>query len=74
MFSNSGCIVWQIDSSNGTCHIDSRDNKIKDDLQNAQNAPEHIYQERVNRVSSGMPEEVLGFHDHSYPTDTPCMD
>nr|CAB3470493.1 unnamed protein product [Digitaria exilis] len=46
-----------IDSSNGTCHIDARDNKSKDDSQNAHNAPEHIYQERVNHVSSGMPEE-----------------
>ncbi|CAN6170011.1 unnamed protein product [Urochloa humidicola] len=43
-----------IDSSNGTCHLDIRDNKVKDDSQDAYNDPEHIYQERVNTGASGI--------------------
>jgi len=46
-----------IDSSNGTCHLDVRDNKVKDDSQDAYNGPKHIYQERVNHVASERPEE-----------------
>jgi serine/threonine-protein kinase OSR1/STK39 len=46
-----------IDSSNGTCHLDVRDTKVKDDSQDAYNDPKHIYQERVNHVASERPEE-----------------
>ncbi|KAG2605571.1 serine/threonine-protein kinase fray2-like isoform X1 [Panicum virgatum] len=46
-----------IDSSNGTCHLDVRDNKVKDDSQDAYNDPKHIYQERVDHVASERPEE-----------------
>ncbi|XP_062228748.1 serine/threonine-protein kinase BLUS1-like isoform X3 [Phragmites australis] len=46
-----------IDSSNGPCHLDVRDNKVKDDSQDAYSEPEHIYQEMVNHVASGRPEE-----------------
>ncbi|XP_066370402.1 serine/threonine-protein kinase BLUS1-like isoform X2 [Miscanthus floridulus] len=46
-----------IDSSNGTCYLDVRENKVKDDSQDAYNAPEHIYQERLNHVASRRPEE-----------------
>ncbi|XP_062232927.1 serine/threonine-protein kinase BLUS1-like isoform X2 [Phragmites australis] len=46
-----------IDSSNGTCHLDVRDNKVKDDSQDAYSEPKHNYQERDNRVASGRPEE-----------------
>jgi len=70
VFSNCGCIFWQIDSSNGTCHLDVRDNKVKDDSQDAYNDPKHIYQERVDHVASERPEEVLVFHHHNYPTET----
>jgi len=44
-------------SSNGTCHLDVRDNKVKDDSQDAYNDPKHIYQERVDHVASERPEE-----------------
>ncbi|CAL5038457.1 unnamed protein product [Urochloa decumbens] len=48
-----------IDSSNGTCHLDIRDNKVKDVSQDAYNPgiSGHIYQERVNHGASGRPEE-----------------
>ncbi|RLN12424.1 serine/threonine-protein kinase BLUS1-like [Panicum miliaceum] len=46
-----------IDSSNGTCHLDVRDTKVKDDSQDAYNDPKHIYQERVNHVASERLEE-----------------
>lgn len=45
-----------IDSSNGTCYLDVRENKVKDDSQDAYNGPEHIYQERLNHVASRRPE------------------
>ncbi|AQL03545.1 Protein kinase superfamily protein [Zea mays] len=46
-----------IDSSNGTCYLDVRENRVKDDSQEAYNGPEHIYQERLNHVASRRPEE-----------------
>ncbi|KAK8455445.1 hypothetical protein SEVIR_4G164800v4 [Setaria viridis] len=46
-----------IDSSNGTCHLEVRDNKVRDDSHDAYNDPELIYQERVNHGASGRPEE-----------------
>ncbi|CAN6216938.1 unnamed protein product [Urochloa humidicola] len=42
-----------IDSSNGTCQLDMRDNKVKGDSQDAYNDPEHIYPERVNPGAFG---------------------
>ncbi|TVU11279.1 hypothetical protein EJB05_44854 [Eragrostis curvula] len=46
-----------IDSSNGTCHYDVRDNKVKDGSQNTYSEPEHICEEKVNHVASGRPAE-----------------
>ncbi|XP_021305186.1 serine/threonine-protein kinase BLUS1 isoform X3 [Sorghum bicolor] len=46
-----------IDNLNGTCHLDVRENKVKDDSQDAYNGPGHIYQERLNHVASRRPEE-----------------
>lgn len=46
-----------IDSSNGTCYLDVRESKVKDDSQDAYNGPDHVYQERPNHVASRRPEE-----------------
>ncbi|KAK3132372.1 hypothetical protein QOZ80_6AG0520340 [Eleusine coracana subsp. coracana] len=46
-----------LDNSNGTCHYDVSDNKIKDDSQDTCVQPEDNYQKMVNHVASGMPEE-----------------
>lgn len=64
------CILWQLDSTNGTCHLDGSNKNVKDGLQDAYNKAENIYQERVNHVASARP-EVLWFHCHSYSTETP---
>lgn len=46
-----------IDSSNDTCHLRERDNRVTNDSQYAYNDPENIFQERNNHVSSGRPDE-----------------
>jgi serine/threonine-protein kinase OSR1/STK39 len=46
-----------IDSSNGTCHYDVRENKAKDASEEAHVEPEHNYKEIVNHVASGRPDK-----------------
>ncbi|KAL6592722.1 hypothetical protein ACP70R_049397 [Stipagrostis hirtigluma subsp. patula] len=46
-----------IDSSNGTCNLDIRNNKVKGGSEEAYSEPEHIYKERASHVASGRPEE-----------------
>ncbi|XP_040380880.1 serine/threonine-protein kinase 10 isoform X3 [Oryza brachyantha] len=47
-----------IDSTNGTCHLDGVNSKVKDGLQEA-NEPENIYQGQANQVASARHEDEI---------------
>uniref|UniRef100_A0A0D9WQ32 Protein kinase domain-containing protein n=1 Tax=Leersia perrieri TaxID=77586 RepID=A0A0D9WQ32_9ORYZ len=48
-----------IDSTNGTCHLDGVNSKVKDGIQEDYNEPKNIYQGRANHVASARPEDEI---------------